>query len=306
MTKPKILFAEKIHRKAVEEAEKFADVSIELNLAPHDLIKKIPEYDALVVRSSTKVTKDVINAGDRLKIIGRAGVGMDNIDVEAAKKRGIEVVNSPEASTIAVAELVFGSMLALNRKIVHAHHSMREGKWERSRFEGTELYAKTIGIIGFGRIGREVAMRAKAFGMKVLAYDPNVTGEDCKEYNVGYCMELEDLLKAADFITVHVPLIEKTKGMINESNMKLMKKNAVIVNISRGGVVNEEDLYKALKDSVIRGAVLDVYTSEPPDKCPFASLDNVVLTPHLGASTEEAQINAGTVVVEKIRNFFRK
>ena len=191
MTKPKILFAEKIHRKAVEEAEKFADVSIELNLAPHDLIKKIPEYDALVVRSSTKVTKDVINAGDRLKIIGRAGVGLDNIDVEAAKKRGIEVVNSPEASTIAVAELVFGSMLALNRKIVHAHHSMREGKWERSRFEGTELYAKTIGIIGFGRIGREVAMRAKAFGMKVLAYDPNVTGEDCKEYNVGYCMELK-------------------------------------------------------------------------------------------------------------------
>ena len=306
MTKPKILFTEKIHRKAIEEAEKFADVTVELNLGPQDLIKKIPQFDALVVRSSTKVTKEVINAGARLKIIGRAGVGLDNIDVEAAKKRGIEVVNSPEASTIAVAELVFGSLLALNRKIVHAHHSMREGRWERGKFEGTELYGKTLGIIGFGRIGREVAMRAKAFGMKVLAYDPNVTGEDCKEYNVGYCMELDDLLKSSDFVTTHVPLAEKTRNMIDAKKMGLMKKNAVIVNISRGGVVNEEDLYKALKENTIRGAVLDVYVCEPPDKCPLASLDNVVLTPHLGASTEEAQINAGTVVVEKMRNFFRK
>lgn len=304
--KPKILFTEKIHKKALEEAGKFAEVAIELGLSHEDLIRKIPAYDALVVRSSTKVAKDVIDAGTRLKIIGRAGVGLDNIDVEAARKKGIEVVNSPEASTVAVAELVLGSMLALNRKIVHAHHSMREGKWERGRFEGTELYAKTLGIIGFGRIGREVAMRAKAFGMNVAAYDPNVTGEDCREYGVAYYMELDDMLKAADFVSVHVPLVEKTRNLIDERRFKLMKKNAVIVNIARGGVVNEDALYKALKEGAIRGAVLDVFVCEPPEKCPFAHLDNVILTPHLGASTEEAQINAGTVVVEKIRNFFRK
>lgn len=304
--KPKILFTERVHRKAIEEAEKFADVTIETCLSHEELLRRIPDYDALVVRSATKVTKDVIDAGKRLKIIGRAGVGLDNIDVAAAKARGIEVVNSPEASTVAVAELVFGSMLALNRKIVHAHNSMKSGKWERNRFEGTELYGKMLGIIGFGRIGREVAMRAKAFGMNVGAYDPNVTGEDCREYGVEYFMELDDLLKVADFVTIHVPLTEKTKNLIDEKRLMLMKKTAVIVNIARGGVVNEGALYKALQDGTIRGAVLDVFVCEPAENCIFRDLENVVLTPHLGASTEEAQINAGTVVVEKIRNFFRK
>ena len=304
--KPKILFSEKIHKKAIEEAEKFAEVSIEIGLSQEDLIKKIPAYDALVVRSSTKVTKEVINAGTKLKVIGRAGVGLDNIDTAAAKARNIEVVNSPEASTVAVAELVFGSMLALNRKIVHAHHSMKQGKWERNKFEGTELYGKTLGIIGFGRIGREVAMRAKAFGMDVCAYDPNVTGEDTKEYGVAYFMELDDMLKTVDFVSIHVPLVEKTRNLIDEKRLKLMKRNAVIVNIARGGLVNEGALYKALQEGIIRGAVLDVFVNEPAENSPFGSLDNVVLTPHLGASTEEAQINAGTVVVEKIRNFFRK
>ncbi|MBN2251350.1 MAG: NAD(P)-binding domain-containing protein [Candidatus Altiarchaeota archaeon] len=302
--KPKILMADNIHRKAIEEAEKFADVTIGAGLSAEDLTRMIPEFDALVVRSATQVTREVMDAGKKLRIVGRAGVGLDNIDVEAAKEKGIKVVNSPEASTVAVTELVFGSLIALNRRIVHAHHSMKEGMWERSRFEGNELCGKTIGIIGFGRIGREVAMRARAFGMNVLAYDPNITREDCKEYSSGYCTDLDDLIKRSDVITVHVPLVEKTRNLIDERRLNLMKKDAVAVNISRGGIINEEALYKTLKDGRIRGAVLDVYECEPPKKCPFTTLDNVIHTPHLGASTEEAQINAGTVVVEKIRNFF--
>ena len=164
--KPRILFTEKIHKNALDLAASFADVTVETSLTPQDLVKKISSFDALVVRSATKVTREVFEAGKNLKIVGRAGVGLDNIDVDAASKRGVLVVNSPEASTIAVAELVFGGLLSLNRKIVHAHHSMRSGKWERSRFEGSEAYGKTLGIIGFGRIGREVALRATAFGME--------------------------------------------------------------------------------------------------------------------------------------------
>jgi D-3-phosphoglycerate dehydrogenase len=302
--KPKVLFSEKIHKNAVDLAHTFADVTVEIGLSPQDLIKKIPEFDALVVRSSTKVTKDVIEAAKNLKIIGRAGVGLDNIDVTAASKRDILVVNSPEASTIAVAELVFGSLLSLNRKIVHAHHSMRGGKWERSKFEGSEVYGKNLGIIGFGRIGREVAIRAKAFGMHISIYDPNIREESAKEYHVKYFTDLDEMLKHIDVVTIHVPLIEKTRNLIDERRFGLMKKNAVVINIARGGIVNEEALYNALKNNVIRGAVLDVYTCEPPTHCPFTELENIVLTPHLGASTEEAQINAGTVVVEKIKDFF--
>ena len=302
--KPKILVAEKIHKNALDLAATFAEVSVEAGLTPQELIKKIPNYDALIVRSATKVTKDVINAGKNLKIIGRAGVGLDNIDVDAASKRGILVVNSPEASTIAVAELVFGSLLALNRKIVHAHYSMKSGKWERSKFEGSEVYGKSLGIVGFGRIGREVAIRAKAFGMHVLVYDPNITEESCAGYDVKYYKDLEEMLKHADVITLHVPLTPKTRNLIGAEQFELMKKSTVIINIARGGIINEEALYNALKDNTIRGAALDVYVSEPVESSPLAELDNIIMTPHLGASTEEAQINAGTVVVEKIKDYF--
>jgi D-3-phosphoglycerate dehydrogenase len=302
--KPKILVAEKIHKNALDLAATYADVTLETNLTPQDLVRKIPGYDALVVRSATKVTKEVINAAGNLKIIGRAGVGLDNIDVDAASKKGILVVNSPEASSIAVAELVFGALLALNRKIVHAHTSMKSGKWERSKFEGSEVYAKTLGIIGFGRIGREVAMRAKAFGMHVLVYDPNITAESCASYDVRYYKELNEMLKHADVVTIHVPLTPKTKDLIGKEQFRLMKKSSVVINIARGGIINEEALYDALKENTIRGAALDVYVSEPHENSPFAELDNIVLTPHLGASTEEAQINAGTVVVEKIKEYF--
>lgn len=301
--RPKILITDKIHHVAVEEAKSFADVDVLHGLPPEELVKRIPSYDALIVRSETKVTKDIIEKSN-LKIIGRAGVGLDNIDVEAAKKKGITVVNSPEASTIAVAELAIGSMIAMMRSIPHAHHSMREGKWERSKFLGGELFGKKLGIIGFGRIGREVADRANAFGMQVHVYDPMITAEDARESNCAFS-ELDDLFKKSDIITLHVPLTKDTKNMINESRLQTMKSSAIIVNIARGGIIDEKALYTALKEKKLRGAVLDVYEKEPPESNIFKDLDNVITLPHLGASTNEAQINAGTVVVEKIRNFFR-
>lgn len=300
--RPKILITDKIHDYAVEEAKKFADVDLAFGISKDDLMKKIKNYDALIVRSGTKVTKDVIE-NSNLKIIGRAGVGLDNIDVKAARERGIEIVNSPEASTISVAELVFGSLISLIRHIHHAHLSVIRGKWERNKFIGNELYGKSLGIIGFGRIGKEVAMRARAFGMKIIVYDPAITVEDTREFNAEYS-DLDNLLKNSDIVTLHIPLTEKTRNLIDERKIELMKDGAIIVNIARGGVVSEDALYRALKDGKLRGAVLDVYECEPIENSPLCSLDNVVLTPHLGASTDEAQINAGLVVVEKIKNFF--
>jgi D-3-phosphoglycerate dehydrogenase len=301
--KPRILITDKIHEIAVKEAKNFADVDLEYKLSPEELVKKIKDYDALIVRSETKVTREVIE-NSKLKIIGRAGVGLDNIDLEAAKEKKIEVVNSPEASTISVAELVFGSLISLMRKIPYAHKSMQEGKWERGRFTGNELYGKILGIVGFGRIGREIALRARAFGMEVQVYDPRITVEDAREYN-SKLVELDDLLKNADIVTLHVPLTDSTRGLIGREKLDQMKDSAILVNIARGGIVDEKALYNVLKEDRLKGAVLDVYECEPPKENPLCVLENVVLTPHLGASTDEAQINAGTVVVEKIRNFFR-
>ena len=301
--RPRILVTDKIHEAAIEEAKKFAEVDLAYGISSEELKNKISRYDALIVRSRTKVTREIIENAKNLKIIGRAGVGLDNIDLKAAKEKGIEVVNSPEASTISVAELTIGSLIALLRKIPEAHFSVKSGKWEREKFMGNELYGKTLGIVGFGRIGREVALRANAFGMKVLVYDPNITEEDAKEYNCHYT-PFEELLASADIITLHVPLTDKTRGLINASRIKLMKDNAILLNFSRGEVVDEEALYKALKDGKLKGAALDVFSKEPPKSSKLLELDNVVLTPHIGASTEEAQLEAGLVVVEKIRNFF--
>lgn len=301
--KPKILITDKIHESAITEARKFAEVDVDIGCSHENLVKKIKKYDALIVRSATKVTKDIIDASN-LKIIGRAGVGLDNIDVDAARKRGIKIVNSPEAPTIAVTELVFGSILAFMRNIIPADRTMRDGRWEKSIFTGNELYGKTMGVIGFGRIGREVAIRARVFGMKIIVYDPNITNEDAREFNAER-VELNTLLKNSDIITLHVPLNEETRNLINGDRLKLMKKSAVLVNVARGGVVDERALYSALKERRIKGAILDVFENEPLINSQLLTLENVVLTPHLGASTEEAQINAGTIVVEKIKNFFR-
>ena len=302
--RPKILITDRIHECAVEEAKKFADVDLRYGISQDELIELIKDYDALIVRSGTKVTREIIERAENLKIIGRAGVGLDNIDVKAAEENKIKIVNSPEASTISVAELVFGSLISFIRNIHKANESMKRGKWEREKFMGNELYGKTLGIIGFGRIGREVAMRARAFGMKILAYDPSITVEDAREFNIEYS-DLENLLRNSDIITLHVPLTDETENMIDKRELELMKRDSILINIARGGVVNEDALYEFLKEKKIRGAILDVYSEEPPRDYRLIKLDNVLATPHIGASTDEAQINAGLVIVEKIRNFFR-
>lgn len=302
--KPRILSASKIHDSALAKAREFADVDVKPELTEDELVGVIGGYDAILVRSKPKVTRRVIEAGGRLKVIGRAGVGLDNVDRDAAKERGVEVVNSPEASTISVAEHAFALMLCLLRHIPKAERGLRQGLWDR-KIMGSELYGKTLGLIGFGRIGREVALRARAFGMKVVAYDPMLTSEDAREFNAKL-MELDDLMRGADVISIHVPALPATRDLINDRTLSLMKPTAVLINTARGHAVDEDALYRALKEKKIAGAALDVYKNEPPTGSPLLALDNIVVVPHLGANTNEGQVNAGLVVVEKVKHILVK
>ncbi len=301
---PKILITDKIDESAINEARKFADVTCDFGASEEKIINEIPDYDALIVRSGTQVTRKIIEASN-LKVIGRAGVGLDNIDLVTAKEKGIPVVNAPESLTIAVTELTFGLMISLMRNIVRGDKSLREQRWDRSKFMGNELYGKTIGVVGFGRIGREVADRANAFGMKVLTYDPFVTIEDARESNATLTGDIDELLKNSDVVSVHAPLTNNTRHLINADKLKLMKNSAVIVNLARGGLVDTNALVDALKNKEIAGAGLDVFETEPLGASPLLEYDNVVLTPHLGASSAEAQVIAGTIVVEKIKGMLR-
>jgi len=275
------------------------EVEVKTGLPPEELREIISEYDGLIVRSATKVTREVIEAGENLKAIGRAGIGLDNIDTEAAKERGIKVLNTPGATTISVAELTLGHMLALARHIPQGTASLKAGKWEKKRLIGTELYGKTLGIIGLGRIGREVAKRASAFGMDLVAYDPYVREGDVR--NLGLkLLPLEDLLQHSDYITIHVPLTPETRHMLGKREFELMKPGVRLINCSRGGVVDEQALYEALVSGKVAGAALDVFEEEPPEDNPLLKLDNVIATPHLGASAEEGQLRAGIEVAEKM------
>ncbi|HIC95522.1 TPA: phosphoglycerate dehydrogenase [Candidatus Bipolaricaulota bacterium] len=275
------------------------EVEVKTGLPPEELREIISEYDGLIVRSATKVTREVIEAGENLKAIGRAGIGLDNIDTEAAKERGIKVLNTPGATTISVAELTLGHMLALARHIPQGTASLKAGKWEKKRLIGTELYGKTLGIIGLGRIGREVAKRASAFGMDLVAYDPYVREGDVR--NLGLkLLPLEDLLQHSDYITIHVPLTPETKHMLGKREFELMRPGVRLINCSRGGVVDEQALYEALVSGKVAGAALDVFEEEPPEDNPLLKLDNVIATPHLGASAEEGQLRAGIEVAEKM------
>ena len=269
------------------------------HLEKEDLIKIMPEVEVLVVRSATKVTAEVIEAGKKLKIIARAGVGLDNIDLEKAKEKGIKVLNTPGASAASVAELTIGMMFALSRHIVRGTMDLKEGKWTKKQLKGVELNGKTLGIIGIGRIGREVAKRALALGMKVIAYDPFV-----KEIDMDVkLVEFDELLSSADYITVHVPLIPETKHLIDEKAFEKMKKGVFVLNCARGGIVDEEALLKALKEGKVAGAGMDVFETEPPTsdvEKEILSLPNVVATPHIGASTKEAQKRVGKEIVNRI------
>ena len=302
----KVLITEPISEeaiKAMKEAGLQVDVKIGLN--KEELIKIIPEYDALIVRSQTKVSKEVIEAAKNLKIIGRAGVGVDNIDIEAATKRGIVVVNAPGGNTISAAEHTIALMLAAARKIPQADRNVKEGKWERKKFIGIELRGKTVGIIGLGRVGYEVAKRCKALEMNVIAYDPYIQKERAENIGVKL-VDFDTLLRESDIITIHVPKTRETINMISYDEFEKMKDGVIIINTARGGIVNEDALYKALKSGKVYAAALDVYEQEPPDpNNPLFKLENVVTTPHIGASTKEAQLSVGMIIAEEIINMAR-
>lgn len=295
------MVAAPLHERAIEVL-KNAGFEIVYEEYPDEtrLLELVGDVEAIVVRSKPKVTRKVIEAAPKLKVIGRAGVGLDNIDLEAAKERGIKVVNSPGASSRSVAELAVALMFSVARKIAFADRKMREGIWAKKQAMGIELEGKTIGVVGFGRIGYEVARIAHALGMKVLLYDPYPNEERAKEVG-GTFASLEDLLRESDVVTLHVPLIDATYHLINEERLKLMKPTAILINAARGAVVDTGALVKALQEGWIAGAGLDVFEEEPlPKDHPLTKLDNVVLTPHIGASTVEAQMRAGVQVAEQI------
>ena len=302
---PKVLVADKISAAGVEILKQVADVDVNTGLEKDALINCIGEYEGLVVRSATKVTADVIAAAERLRIIGRAGVGVDNIDVPAATQRGIVVVNSPEGNTIAVAELTMALLLSMSRNIPAADASVKAGRWERGKYEGVEVYGKTIGIVGLGKIGREVAKRAQVFGMKVIACDPYMSADVAKKLGVEMKC-LDDLLAASDYISFHLPKNKETEGMIGAREIERMKTGVRIINTARGGIIDEAALAEGLKSGKIAAAAVDVFSQEPitPDN-PLLGVENIITTPHLGASTAEAQSKVAVDVAEQMVDFFR-
>src|SRR5579872_4012784 len=286
----KILISDKLADEgiAIFKSEKDIQTDVKLGLKPEELKAIIAEYDALVVRSETKVTADVISEGKKLKVVARAGVGFDNIDIPAATRAGIIVMNTPDANTISAAEHTMALMLSMARNIPQAYASLLANKWERSKFTGIELLGKTLGIIGLGRIGTEVAIRAKSFRMKLIAYDPYARPEHAQELGVELC-ELQALLERSDIITVHVPITKDTSHLIGEKELKLCKKGVRLLNVARGGIYEETAVAEGLKSGQVGGAAFDVFSKEPPTDHPLLKFPNFIATPHLGASTEEAQ-----------------
>lgn len=295
----RILVTEKIAPEGLAALRKAAEVDVRLELDKAMLIEVIPAYDALVVRSATKVTRDVIEAGERLRVIGRAGSGVDNIDVDAATQRGIMVVNAPASNNVAVAELTIGLLISLARQIPQSHSSVQAGKWERGKFMGWEVRGKTLGLIGLGRIGSEVARRARGLEMHVLAYDPVVSFDRAAQLGVE-SVSLEDLLTQSDIVSIHVPLIDSTRNLFDATRLAQMKAGACLINASRGGIVDETALRAALESGHLGGAAVDVYSSEPPTNSPLLGHPKIITTPHLGASTNEAQAQTGTDVAEGV------
>jgi D-3-phosphoglycerate dehydrogenase len=286
----RILVSDPIAKEGLAVFEKAEGMKVDVNtgLPEDEICKIIPDYDALIVRSQTQVTAKVIEAGRNLKIIGRAGVGLDNVNLEAANRNGIVVMNVPGGNTISTAELSFAMILALSRNIPQAYNSLRKGEWDRKTYKGVEIRNKTLGILGVGRIGTEVARRARAFEMRVIAHDPYLSEEKAKQIGVEI-KSFVDLLKESDYLTIHTPLNDETRNMIGKEQLALMKKGARIVNCARGGIVDEPALKEAILNKHIAGAAFDVYPKEPPEYRDLIDLPQCICTPHLGASTEEAQ-----------------
>lgn len=300
----KILVCDKLAEEGIKilKAEKDFKVDCKYGLKPDELKKIVKDYHALIIRSATQVTADILDKADSLKVIGRAGVGLDNVDLKAATKKGVVAMNTPAGNTTSTAEHTMSMILSLSRNIAQACASMKEGKWDRSKFSGVELYGKKLGVIGFGRIGSTVAKFAKSFGMEILAYDPYLSEEVARQKGVAMAT-LEDVLKNSDYITVHVPKSAESKNLISEKEFGMMKKSVRVINCARGGIIDEAALAGALEKGQIAGCALDVYENEPlATDSPLLKFDNCLVTPHLGASTSEAQVNVAIEIAETVRD----
>jgi len=295
----RILVSDSLAEEGVRRLEAAGEVDVITNLSPEELKEKIKDYDALVIRSGTKVTAEIINAADRLKVIGRAGVGVDNVDVDAATRKGIIVLNAPGGNTISAAEHTIAMLLAASRNIPQANSALKKGEWNRRKYNGVEVFHKTLGIVGLGRIGVEVAKRMLSFGMRILAYDPFITEAKAQELGIRLST-LEEIYRESDFITVHTPLTPETRNMIDEPQIAMMKPTVRLINCARGGIINEATMAKAVAEGRIAGGAIDVYTKEPPTGNPLLDQDRIITTPHLGASTAEAQINVALAVADQI------
>ncbi len=301
---PKVLIADKLSPQAIDVFKQGGvEADIKTGLEPVELLKIIGEYDGIAIRSATKVTKEVLEAGKKLKVVGRAGIGVDNVDVPAATARGVVVMNTPFGNSVTTAEHTISLMMALARQIPQANASTHAGKWEKNAFMGVELAGKTLGLIGAGNIGSIVADRAQGLKMKVIAYDPFLSAERAKAMNVEKIEQLDDLLRRADFITLHTPLTEQTRNILNKETLTKCKKGVRIVNCARGGLVNESDLKEAIESGHVAGAAFDVFEKEPAKENALFGLPQFIATPHLGASTTEAQENVAVQVAEQMADF---
>ncbi len=300
----KVIVSDKLSKEGIDILTNTGKIQVDVKtgLKPEELKQIIHEYDGIVIRSATKLTQDIIEAAKNLKVIGRAGSGLDNVDKAAATAAGIVVMNTPGGNTVTTAELTFAMLLAMSRHIPQSFLSIKEGKWEKSKFQGTEVYGKTLGIIGMGNIGQVLYSRAKCFGMNPIGYDPLLSKEKAKELEINL-VSLEDIYAKSDYISVHTPLVKETKGMINKETISKMKDGVKLLNIARGGIINEADLYEALKTGKVSACALDVFEIEPPANNPLLTLDNLIATPHLGASTEEAQTNVAVAVCHQIADY---
>ena len=304
MQPPKVLVADSISQRGIDELSRDGalEVTVKTGLSDSELVDLIPQFSALVVRSQTKVTADILNAGTKLRVVGRAGVGVDNVDVETATRRGVVVLNAPGGNTVSTAEHAFSLLLSVARKIPQADANVRDKKWDKKNFEGVELYNKTLGIIGMGRIGSELSRRAIAFGMRVVAYDPYLSATRARSLQVELVDDIDDLLTSADFISLHTPLTAETRHLLDFARLQKTKRGVRVVNCARGGLIDEEALARALQDRHVAGAALDVFETEPlPIDSPLRSAPNLILTPHLGASTSEAQESVGIEIAQSIR-----
>ena len=303
----KVLICDNLEKEGIKPFKGKSKVKADVSapLTPSELKKKISKYDGIIVRSATKITEEVLKSAQRLKVIGRAGIGLDNIDVKAASRKGIVVMNTPGANAITTAEHALSLLLALSRHIPQANASLKKGKWDKKKFMGVEIFNQTLGIIGLGHIGEVVADRAKGLKMRVIAYDPFLSEEAMVKKGIEKA-SLDKLLKQSDYITVHTPLNKDTRDLLNKSAFQKMKKGVRIINCARGGIVNEKDLYTAIKQGTVGGAALDVFEKEPPGEHPLLGLDKVIATPHLGASTMQAQAKVAEAIAGQLKDYLEQ